>query len=295
MNNTHLLRPLAVFQSIAANGSFIQAAQELGISAPLASQILSNLENELDVQLFYRSTRSLKLTDAGNELLVNTAQAFETIFDGLNLIRNRNSKPKGKLKITAPTILATSFATDFIGKYHQRHPDLEIEMIFCDEILDPIKAGIDLAIRIGQPEDSNRVVRKFLSSRGILVGSKEEKIAKHPKDLARHNLIRPPTFESKIALNNGTKTADFIPNRTLVINESMIVKSLVRRGFGLALYPEFSVQDDLATGRLINVLPDWSIKNIDVWVLFTARSSRLSNAGDFAKKLFEQLQAQPLQ
>jgi DNA-binding transcriptional LysR family regulator len=280
------LRPVAVFATVAETGSFRRAAEELKLSAPLVSQIVSGLEEDLGAQLLYRSTRRITLTDAGKRLLDKARPAFDLIGEAIAEARGSTSEPKGYLKVTAPTVLASPAFAKFLAQYQHQFPQVELEIDLADEHRDPIAERIDLAIRIGQPAGGDRIVRKLFETSGIICGSPAMAASiSRPEDLERSLLLLPPTLSGLIQLQRDRESVEISPKSRMVINNGALIRQMVISGEGFALFPEFTVNDAIHSGALVNLMSGWTVGVIPVNAVFTARRARLSSARHFVDEL----------
>lgn len=274
-----LLRPLAVFMAVVEHQSFRRAAGELNISAPLASQIVSSLENSLGQQLLYRSTRRLALTDAGARLCNRLRPSFDEIGQALEEMKQSSTVPKGRLRMTLPTILAGSSFAQFIASYARSHPDLQLELDFSDDRRDPIEAGFDVAIRVGRADGDDRVRRLIFTTEGILCAAVSSAY-RTPQALERQLYIRPLSLPPTILMFQGKRRVRIKPGRQLAVNHHGMHRDMLREtGFGA--FPAFAVEDAIRSGELVRILPRWTLGPIEVFALYTARRAALSVARHF--------------
>lgn len=274
-----LLRPLAVFVSVVEQQSFRRAAEQLGISAPLASQIVSGLEESLGQQLLYRSTRKLVTTTAGSQLFRALRPSFDEIGRAVDELKGKTALPRGRLRVTMPTILATSALASFVAAYARNNPALQLELDFSDERRDPIEAGFDLAIRIGNADSGDRVRRLLFATEGVLCAS-EASTYRTPHTLEEKLYIRPLSLPDTIVLQQGQRRVRVRPARQLAVNHHGMHRDMLRYG-GFGAFPLFAVKDAISSGELVRILPKWTLGPIEVFALYTARRPALSVARDF--------------
>lgn len=281
-----MLRPMAVFAAVARSGSFRLAALELGISASLASQVVSGFEKTLGQQLLYRSTRKLTLTDAGIRLFEKGGRGLALISDAVAELKSSTTGPSGTLRITAPTVLANSAFARFLVEYRALHPAVAIEIDLSDEHRDAIADRIDLAIRIGAPPAGERVVRRLFDTRAIVCGGYGWAQAVYqPEDLEHALFVHPPQVAPRFTLHRGQASREIDARSHLVVNNGTLVRSLLAAGAGYALFPEFTVRDAIAEGTLVHLLAGWSTGPVPVSAVFTARRAQLSPAKHFCDAL----------
>jgi DNA-binding transcriptional LysR family regulator len=181
MNNLDLLRPVAVFQAVVAQGSFRAAADSLGLSPPYVSQMISDLEVRLGRQLLYRSTRKIALTEAGEAFLPHAAAIADAFQRGLDSMNGEGNALSGRLRVTAPTVASGPRFARVVAQFTQAHPDVALDITLDDTVLDPVATRVDLAIRIGDPGDDPRLARKLFETRGVICCAPEQ--AKSIKDV----------------------------------------------------------------------------------------------------------------
>lgn len=290
MNDSALLRPLSVFLSVAEHGSFRRAADDLGLSAPLVSQIVAGLEEDMGQQLLYRTTRKVTLTDAGSRLASGLGQAFEDIGEFLDDFRQGRARPRGRLRVTAPTILAQPALARFLHGYLTDNPDLQVYIDLSDDHRDPLAHGHDIALRITRPGgDEDRIRKRLFETEAILCVGPDTAISS-PESLTGLLYVRPPELPAELDFRQGDRVLRLKPVRQMVVNHAGLVRELLRFG-GFAFFPAFSVAEALARGDLVRILPDCDFGLVEVQALYTARRARLSNAKHFADALVAFLEA----
>ncbi len=187
----HYLRHSAVFARVASLGSFRAAAAELSLSPAFVSQLVSELEEHLGAQLLYRSTRSLRLTDAGSRYFAK-AETMLSIYDEALAGLSHDRALQGSLVISTATIFARPPFARFVTRFQKAHPLLRLSLRFSDELDEPSQTGIDLALRVGWPDDDPRPARKLFESETMILASPAmaARIEK-PQDLAGETWLRP--------------------------------------------------------------------------------------------------------
>lgn len=262
--HVHLLTVLA------QTGSFTQTAQRLALSKAAVSQRLSELERVVGVPLVQRTTRSVRLTDAGRQLADETAGAFEQITQSLGGVRDLAGQPRGLVRLTAPVALGRQQVAPALEGFFKRYPEVRIELELSDRLLNLAHEGFDLAVRHTFAPPDNHVAWKLRDSRTLLVASagylRRRGTPAHPSDLATHaclGYLRPgPTVWRFEAIEAPAGEPD--PQRVsvgvqgpLCANNSEVLRDAVLAGLGIAQVPDFSAATALRAGRLREVLPDW--------------------------------------
>lgn len=249
---------------LAAQGTFTAAAQRLGLSKAAMSQRIAELERVVGVPLVQRTTRSVRLTEAGQQLVDETAPAYAQIERGFHGVRERAEAPRGLIRLTAPVALGRQQVVPHLASFLRAHAEVRIELDLSDRLLPLAQEGVDLAIRhTAQPPDTH-VAWLLCETRTLLVGApaylRRHGIPEHPTALADHACLGYPrpgaapvwSFEHR----KGERVA--VPVRgPLAANNSEVLREAVLDGLGLALLPDFSAQAALRSRKLTALLPQW--------------------------------------
>lgn len=253
---------------LAQQGSYTAAAQRLGVSKAAMSQRISDLERVAGLPLVRRTTRSVRLTEAGQRLVDQTQQSFDHIAQVFTEVKDQAALPRGLLRVTAPVALARQQIVPRLPLFLQRYPEVRIELDLSDRISALATEGYDLAIRHTAAPPDTHVAWRLCGTRSVLVATRAY-LRRHgtpntPQDLAQHNCLHYPrpketpawTFEA----NAGTRAGERITvqvHGSLAANNSEALRDAALAGLGIALVPDFSAQAALDAGRLVPVLPDW--------------------------------------
>lgn len=274
------LRQIAIFAKTIDHGSFRGAARDLRLSPSVVSHHISELEEHLGVALLYRSTRKLALTNEGKRLLVSAQQMLEAVDQGLADISTSASRPTGELRITAPSVLAQSQLTDSIGKFSRIYPGINLSLNFTDFRQEIIEGGFDIAIRMSlgrKPSASGkslfRVKRRLVASMGYLAERSEPT---SPSDIVDWDWLElSPVFHIKPTFRKtGQKPFTVKTNAQINANDARALYQLVCSGAGLAIVPEMLAENDIASGDVEIVLPDWDLGTIDVFAEWPSNAPR---------------------
>lgn len=265
--NVHLLWPhIYSLTVLAASGSFTAAAQSLGISKAAMSQRIADLEEAAGVPLVRRTTRSMRLTEAGQTLVDSTREAYETIEENFGRVKDLAGEPRGLVRITAPVALGRQQIVPLIPDFINRYPAVRIELELSDRLYSLAQDGFDLAIRHTTTVPQTHVAWKLRDTRSLLVASrdylKRRGTPEHPSALVDHDCLcylrgNGPTawsFES----SDRRRTRVSVPVRgCFSANNSEAMREAALGGLGVALLPDFSAQRDMDAARLIRVLDGW--------------------------------------
>ena len=252
---------------LAQQGSYTAAAARLGVSKAAMSQRIAELERAARVTLVQRTTRSLRLTEAGQRLVDETRASFEQIEQSFAQVRDLAEQPGGLLRVTAPVALARQQLVPLLAEFLKDHPDVRIELDLSDRLSALANEGFDLAIRhTARPPDTH-VAWALCATGSVLVATRaylrRQGEPRTPSDLQAHNCLHYPraqeipawTFEPRDPQGGERVTVPVTGN--FAANNSEALREAALTGAGIALMPDFSAQAALRQGKLVQVLPDW--------------------------------------
>jgi DNA-binding transcriptional LysR family regulator len=266
------LAAIRAFVSVAEEGGFSAAAQELGFSKSAASRQIAALEEELGAQLLKRSTRSVRLTDSGYAYLERCRSLLADLEEADQAIAALQNEPKGLLKINAPMSFGVSHAAPAVAAFMVRYPELQVALILNDRFVDPYDEGFDVTLRIGTLEDSSLAARKLAQIEMGLYASPAY-LEKHgrprgPDDLKSHAALHYGRPSAQTAWDlRGAREAVAIRYR-LCSNNGDALRVAALAGLGIALIPAFLVRDEMQNGRLVALLDGFEPKPIDLYAIY---------------------------
>lgn len=286
----HHLRALAVFAKTVEHGSFRLAAKELKLSPSVVSHHISQLEAQLGVALLYRSTRQLSLTRDGERLIGAARTMVETAEAGLNDILDQSAGLSGRLRITAPAVLARSPVTERIAQFVSAHPGVHLSIDYTEVARDIIADGIDVAIRMGWLRDSALKARKLYDVERVVLAArtylKTRAAPASPKDLEGWDwLDLTPVPLRPVFRNASRQRVTLRPSPRLSANSATALYQLSLGGAGLAILPRYLAEAELHTGEMQVVLPDWRVDAIGVYAMRPQNAPRDSLAAAFVNAL----------
>ncbi len=257
----HLLTVLAQTQS------YTQTAVRLGLSKASVSQRVSELERAAGVQLVRRTTRSVRLTDAAQQLVGDTEGAFTRIQESFAALRDLAGAARGTVRLSCPVALGRQHVAPMVHEFLQRYPEIRVELDLNDRLVNLAQEGFDLAVRHTQLPPETHVAWTLAPSRSLLVASaaylRRRPAPQDPSGLAEHDCLlylRQPaerTWSFARGSGRGAQRAQVTVNGPLRANNSEVLRDAVLAGLGIALLPDFSAAAELAAGRLLPVLPEW--------------------------------------
>lgn len=277
-----LLTHLPVIVAVARRGGFALAAAELGMSPSAVSHAVRLVEERVGQPLFARTTRSVSLTEAGKALVETAAPALQDIAERMDRIRGVKGRPAGLLRINASNIAIPLAVTPVVAAMAERYPDVTVEIVADQGLIDIVGEGFDAGIRLGEMIAQDMVtVRVTPPFKAVIVASPAY-VGKHGRprdvaDLANHNCIGYRLVRSgalyRWDLNDKGKDVVVETRGTAVVTDSLGAIDLARAGVGLAYVFEPLVRADLAAGRLIQILPQTAIEEPGLFLYFPRRAS----------------------
>ena len=278
------LKRMAIFAQTVEHGSFSGAAKALKLSPSVVSHHISALEETLNSPLLYRSTRRLSLTEHGHELYAASRKMLDAADEGLLSITEAVQEPAGTLRVTAPSVLSRSFLVERFTVFASEHPKVTLNLDFTDQRRDVVADGIDVAIRMGWLKDSALKARKLRDVRRVLVVSRgyvgSRPHPRKPEDLQDWNWINLSPVEGRQRLfHKQGKQMRLRTESRIFVNDANALSGLVRGGGGLAVLPHFLVEDDIASGQLIHMFPDWEPEPIAIHAVWQPNAPRTGLVG----------------
>ena len=268
---------MCVFAGVADAGSFVGAADALGMSKAAVSRHVSDLEQRLGVRLMQRTTRKLSLTPEGEVFLSRCRDILASIEASEAELSTRTASASGLLKVSVPVSFATRHLAPLWSDFLAAHPRLTLDVQLADRVVDLVDEGFDLAVRIARLPDSSLVSRKLASTRLVLCAApsylRRRGTPRHPDDLAAHDVIGYSLLATPgqwlLQGPGGPVTVKTKP-RLWTNNGDTSVAAAVR-GAGIDLQPTFLIADELADGRLVQVLPAWQAVELGIYAVYPSR------------------------
>lgn len=287
---------LAIFAKVAQLQSFAAAAAELNLSKGTVSKAVSRLETRLKVRLFNRTSRRLALTDTGNQLAGRAADLLAECEAAEDSVLGQAIAPRGAIRLAAPVSFGVLYIAPLLPEFFARYPDITIDLQMTDSITDLIGEGFDAAVRIATLSDSSLTARTLLPMPRYLVGTpgylQKHGKPRHPLQLLEHQCVahvRGTVSEPWHFTNKAGETASIRPSGPLRTNNGDAVLPTLRAGLALGMMPEFFVREDLASGTLERILPEWTLRSGAVHWVTPARGLRPKRVEILGEFLAEKL------
>ncbi len=250
-------------------GSYTAAAARLGVSKAAMSQRIAELERAAGVPLVRRTTRSMRLTEAGQQLVDQTREPFEQIAHSFLKAQDHAGEPRGLVRVTAPVALGRQQLLPRLADFLLAHPAIRIEMELSDRLSSLATEGFDLAVRHAAAPPDTHVAWRLCDTRSVLVASRaylrRRGTPRAPAMLAEHDCLHYPrgqetnvwSFEPRGARARRAERVTVPIAGPLAANNSEALRDAAQAGLGIALLPDFSAQSGLQAGKLVEVLPEW--------------------------------------
>ncbi|HTV98493.1 MAG TPA: LysR family transcriptional regulator [Steroidobacteraceae bacterium] len=266
------LNALMIFATVAKAKSFSEAARRLKMPLASVSRRVAELEDQLGMRLLERSTRNLRLTEIGAEVLEHAQRSIEISEAIDSIVSNHRETVSGLLRISAPPNISDSLLAPLLCAFRVSYPNVRIQALITERHIDHIADGVDLAFRVGVLKDASLVARKLLTYRHRLVASPEYlrrvKAPQSPADLLAHPMItfsywKPETSFTFVHVDTGAReTVTFLPY--LSMNDFAGLTPALLAGEGIGDLPPVVQPDLVRDGRLIEVMPAWRFPTFDL-------------------------------
>ena len=259
------LAKMTAFAKVAETGSFTKAARALRMSPTIISKHVRELEEALGVRLLNRTTRHVSLTEIGSIYHEHCAELLAQLDALENIAGEMQNTPTGVLRVSAPLGFGATRIAPLLTRFAAAYPNVTVEMILTDRYVDVVEEGFDMAVTMNQPPETSYVTRTLVSTATVLCAAPEY-LARHgtpaaPEDLTTHNCLVVMSAQlgapwSFTGADGAARTVKVSGNfRT---NSALAEMELALRGQGLALQPDFLVEQALRDGRMVRVLTDYT-------------------------------------
>lgn len=277
------LQRLQIFRDVIRTGSFAGAARIRRANPSIVSRAISALEAELGVRLLQRSTRRLALTEAGQTYLARIEPLLEELSAAHEAAAGLVERPRGRLRVTASNAFGLSVLAPMLPRFCSQYPDVEIEMVLTDEVLDLVALGIDVAIRLGPRPTGDLVTSRWkpMQNRAVAAPSylARAKPILTPEDVSDHPCLRFPfgDFATQWRFREAEGREVLVPvSGKIASSNALVLRETALAGLGVALLADWLIDEDLAAGRLKHVLPSWRATangfESGVWFVYPSRS-----------------------
>lgn len=274
---------LQFFVEVVRLGSFAAVARERNLDPSSVSRAIGNLEEELGIRLLQRTTRQLSVTEAGLTFYQRLSPLLEEMEDTFSQVKDTSNQLTGTLRVTASVSFGLQMVVPILPQFQKLYPNLKVDLLLTDAIVDLIGERVDVAIRLGLLSDSSLIAHRLMPTRYFVCASPEylqrSPLITKPADLAEHNCLLFPLagFRSRWLFRNpeGEITEVGITGN-ITISNAMALQKCAIAGMGVTLLANWLVNEDLGAGRLIDVFPDYTVSATDfhtaAWFVYPSRS-----------------------
>lgn len=288
---------LDIFARVARTGNMSAAGREMGLSPAVISKRISLLEERLGARLFQRTTRQLTLTETGEGYFKRVVDILSLVEEAEDFVSRRNTKPRGLLKVTAPTSFTRLHIAPYLSELGNRFPDIELDFHLTDHFVDIIREGFDVAIRIGELQDSSLVARKLAPDNRVICAA--------PAYLERHGVPKSlDELDGHTCLSAGAQDVWRLDGPegqqhvrvkgNIRSNSAELVREALLSGLGLGLRGTWEIGKELASGALQVVLPQYRGSSSGaIWAVYPSREFMPAKVNAFIEFLAELYGVEP--
>ena len=259
------------FVMVAQKLSFVEAANSLQIEPSALSRRIRRLEKRLGVRLLNRNTRRVALTEAGVLYLSHCTEVLAKLDEADAIVSHFSAEPRGLLRVTLPVSFGQRQIAPALPEFLNRYPQINLDLLFTERVVDVVEESIDVAIRVGQLQDSQLVVQRLAPNRCILCASptylKKYGSPQTPKELEQHSCLIFPGFGDIWHFSRQNQQIAVRVKGKLRGNNGEALYQAVLAGCGIVLIPTFMAGDPLRTGQLETVLDDWKVPTTDIFAV----------------------------
>jgi len=268
---------MRAFVGVVDSGSFVGAAEALGMSKPTVSRYVGDLETRLGIRLLQRTTRKLSLTAEGEVFHARCRELLANVDEAEAEITSRRGEVAGQLKLSVPVTFGELHLAPLWGQFMARHPKVTLDVSLSDRTVDLVDEGFDAAIRIARLPASSLISRKLTSTRLVLCASakylKRHGTPRHPDELAAHAILNYTLLATgdnwEFDGPKGRVVAKVTPRFRSNSGSTCVAAAL--QHLGIILQPTFLVAEDLRSGALVEVLPQYRSSEIGVYIVYPTR------------------------
>lgn len=290
------LAGMEMFVRVAEAGSFTAAAELSGVSATMVAKHVSEIEKRLGARLIHRTTRRQQLSEVGRLYYERCKRALSEVERAESSALELHESPRGKLRLVAPVSFGSHSLVPALGEYMARHPDVEVDLTLDNRHPLLADGDFELAVYIGDVDEAGVVARALRPYRRVLAASpryfKHRDIPQRPEQLAEHvclGLSYWRRYNHWQLMTDDGEMASVIVQGRFTANQGAALRMAALSGMGIVLQPEVVLADDLACGRLLRVLPGWSLKPSPMHLIYAKDAhptAKLRSVVDFLLERF---------
>lgn len=294
-----VLTGMAIFTAVVENNSLAGAARHLNLSPSVVSKQLSALEDRLGVRLLNRTTRRVSLTEVGSAYYERCKRILADVDEAEAAVTTAHSSPRGLLKITAPTTFAHRHVAPHLPTFIDRFPEVQVQLLVSDRLVDMVEEGVDLAIRIAQLKDSSLIARKLAPNHRKLVASpdylKRWGTPVKPENVNDHavvSLLPGSPINDWHFMVDGEETV-IRAKGDIVTNNGDAILELALSGAGLAMLAAHVVGEHLQNGKLVSILDEYVREDVPIYAVYPSNRHLSPKVRAFVDFLIEMYGPRP--
>lgn len=276
---------MQILVSVVECGSFTSAGQKLDLPKSSVSRRVTALEERLGIRLLHRTTRSVRLTTAGEVYFETATRLLRELSELETQVAGFSDEPRGVLRLTCPSGFAPA-NTGLFAEFDRRYPNVRLAIEETDRFVDLVSEGYDLAFRGGRPPEASLSGFRLISSERIVVAAPSY-LERHGrlerlKDLAGHHLLHLGARHKDVwLLQSGKKETEVEIMASVAANNLRMLQQAAEGGMGVALLPRVNCETPLADGRLVHLLPEWTGSAATIWVVYPSKRGLASSMRAF--------------
>jgi len=274
------LNDMLLFAEVVERGGFAAAGRALGMPKSRLSRRVAGLEAQLGVRLLQRTTRKLSLTEVGETFLRHCQAMRESAQAAADVVANAQTEPRGTIRVVCPVTLAQTVLADVMPIYLARHPQMRVEMEVNNRVVDLVKEGVDVALRVrlSLEESGSLVIKRLDDARSVLVASpallERQGIPVSLEEASQLDSVAMSATDGQVSVrlkNAQGKEAVLQYKPRYIADDLLTLKRAVLGGSGMCWLPDYMCEEALRDGRLVRLLPDWSMPVGVVHAVFPSR------------------------
>jgi DNA-binding transcriptional LysR family regulator len=291
------LNEMAIFVRVVESGSFTGAAKALSLPKSTVSRKITQLEERLGVRLIQRTTRSLSLTDTGSAYHAHCSRILADIEEANIAVTQMQSTPTGILRITAPVLFGSTVLSGLVAEYMELYPQVNIDLVLSDQLLDLVQEGIDVAFRVGQLEDSS-LIGRYLGDVKAMVCASPDYIAKfgkpnHPDEIENHQVLSATSWTQWSLKGPEGKEINVNIKPRLKVNDLSSLYTLALSGAGIAALPVLIAASAIKSKNLVPILCDWPFEAHPIHALYASNRHLSAKVRSFVDFVIERVRPNP--
>ncbi|WP_211473074.1 LysR family transcriptional regulator [Collimonas humicola] len=289
------LTSMAVFVRVVEKGSFAAAAEEFSLSTTMVANHVRALETHLGARLLDRTTRRHSLTEIGSVYVERCRDVLSSVQAADHVAEALRAVPRGKLRMTSPVTYGAHRLVPLIGEYMTLYPEVQVELVLNDRVVDMVEEGFEVALRSGAVDGANLIARPLRSSRMFAAASpaylKRHGKPRHPAELAGHNCLGFMSWgkDHSWRFTQGEQLEEVPVRGSFVSNNGQALLTAALNGIGVVVQADVLLDAAIASGQLVQLLPKWSLPARPIHLVRTRDSRPTAKLRTFVDFLVERL------